>query len=548
MLSRLPRPAALLAAWLLSLVCLPALAWADSDKLETRCYQVADLVIPLSRSTAALPGADSTEKPAQAEPKTLEDRLIGLIVQTVEPDSWSVVGGSGVIAYFPLTMSLVVRQVPAIHEKVQDLLTTLRRLQDQEVALEVRLVAVADDFLEQTGLSPNETFLNDRQVYHLLESAQGDARTNVLQAPKLTVFNGQSATVNITNTQYFLTGVEWVASEKQTTIRPKNEPTTTGIRMTTQPVVSADRRFVQVYLKIDQTELASAVPQVSVSLPVAGNNGKAAPVTQLLQQPQLTSLTVEKTVVVPDGGTVVFFGFKKQTETRYENGPPVLSKVPYLNRLFKNVGYGTEAQTLLILVTPRIIINENEEASVAEQCGYGQGGYCQAVVKGPKKAPRKCEEPAAEDEETDPAPAASPEEERLKHFWGDYYHALKKYYAILSDIDWVAFYKNHGYPIYHSASGWHQRLDSLSSGHCQSHDAAGCSSHADGGTARPLPGLSAAGRRASGRLAWPGHASASPASRVSDHGRRLFRGEWVCASPSHASASSAPDHGGTRLL
>ena len=39
----------------------------------------------------------------------------------------------------------------------------------------------------------------------------------------------------------------------------------------------------------------------------------------------------------------------------------VLSKLPYVNRLFRNVGYGREAQSLLLMVTPRIIINSEEE-------------------------------------------------------------------------------------------------------------------------------------------------------------------------------------------
>jgi hypothetical protein len=41
----------------------------------------------------------------------------------------------------------------------------------------------------------------------------------------------------------------------------------------------------------------------------------------------------------------------------------------------------------------------------------------------------------------------TPEEERLQHFWHDYYHALKEYYCALDHLDWVAYYKNHGYQI-----------------------------------------------------------------------------------------------------
>ena len=41
----------------------------------------------------------------------------------------------------------------------------------------------------------------------------------------------------------------------------------------------------------------------------------------------------------------------------------------------------------------------------------------------------------------------TPEEKRLQHFWHDYYHAMKCYYGALDHIDWVAYYKNHGYQI-----------------------------------------------------------------------------------------------------
>jgi len=41
----------------------------------------------------------------------------------------------------------------------------------------------------------------------------------------------------------------------------------------------------------------------------------------------------------------------------------------------------------------------------------------------------------------------TPEEERLQKFWHDYYHAMQNYYGALDNIDWVAYYKNHGYQI-----------------------------------------------------------------------------------------------------
>ncbi len=45
------------------------------------------------------------------------------------------------------------------------------------------------------------------------------------------------------------------------------------------------------------------------------------------------------------------------------------------------------------------------------------------------------------------------EEERLQRFWHDYYDALARYYRALDHIDWVAYYKNHGYQINAACGG-----------------------------------------------------------------------------------------------
>jgi len=92
-----------------------------------------------------------------------------------------------------------------------------------------------------------------------------------------------------------------------------------------------------------------------------GSQGVPIPFTQFLQQPDFTTLTISTTVVCPDGGTVLLGGIKRLSEGRNEFGPPFLSKIPYLNRLFKNVGIGRDAQSLMMMVTPRIIIQEEEE-------------------------------------------------------------------------------------------------------------------------------------------------------------------------------------------
>lgn len=83
--------------------------------------------------------------------------------------------------------------------------------------------------------------------------------------------------------------------------------------------------------------------------------------------PNFSFVTVNTTVSVPDGGTVLLGGIKRLSEGRNEFGVPILSKLPYINRLFKNVGIGRETQSLMMMVTPRIIIQEEEEERLGIQ-------------------------------------------------------------------------------------------------------------------------------------------------------------------------------------
>ena len=213
------------------------------------------------------------------------------------------------------------------------------------------------EWLQQQG-----AFLNEKQVARFLEASQGDGRTTVFQARKLTTLDGQTAYVDCTRKQPFVTGCEVVQRDGQPMIVPKMEDVVTGFRISACPKVSADRRFVQVNLDMNQTDLASpAVPQFPVTIQIKGDQDKPIPFTQYLQQPKVNALRIQKTVTIPDGGTVLLGGLKRETEVRHEDDTPVLSRVPYVNRLFKNVGYGRETQMVYVLVTPRIVVPEEEE-------------------------------------------------------------------------------------------------------------------------------------------------------------------------------------------
>jgi type II secretory pathway component GspD/PulD (secretin) len=402
---------------------------------------------PFASSATPTPGTPGVTK--RGPSNTMEETLIKLITSTVAPRSWSEMGGPGTIDYFPMTMALVVNQSADIQDQIFDLLNALRRLQDLEVAVEVRFITITEDFFERIGVNfsfnilnngttkfePQLTsgvfqldprfindftpgrflaglnpagqitstldipvtvqtfaqalppfggypqvpgygglamglaFLSDIQVFLFMEAVQGDTRFNVMQAPKLTMFNGQTATLTAGDFTPFVTGAgTYVNGQGQFFFQPQFNAFYTGITLTVQPVVSADRRFVRMSLTPNLTNfVTTVVPLFPIVVPVFpqlnNTNLQGQPIvfTQFIQQPVTTTLSVATTVVVPDGGTVLLGGLKRLAEGRTEFGPPILSKIPYINRLFKNVGYGREAHSLLMMVTPRIIIQEEEE-------------------------------------------------------------------------------------------------------------------------------------------------------------------------------------------
>jgi general secretion pathway protein D len=74
-----------------------------------------------------------------------------------------------------------------------------------------------------------------------------------------------------------------------------------------------------------------------------------------------STLGVQTTVVVPDGGTVTVGSYSQASESRVEYGAPVLGKAPYVGRGFRNVGYGRSLSTRKVGVTARVIDLREEE-------------------------------------------------------------------------------------------------------------------------------------------------------------------------------------------
>lgn len=221
--------------------------------------------------------------------------------------------------------------------------------------------------------------LSDIEAYFLINASQGDRRSNVLQAPKVTLFNGQQAFVSDTSQTPFVISVIPVVGDFAAAQQPVIVVLSEGTFLTIQAVVSNDRRYVRLTVvpffsqigEVNEFTFEGSSTSTASSdesgLDDAGKpKDKKEEATRTrsgttVQLPTFSFVTVTTTVSVPDGGTVLLGGIKRLSESRNEFGVPLLSKIPYVDRLFRNVGIGRETESLMMMVTPRIIIQEEEE-------------------------------------------------------------------------------------------------------------------------------------------------------------------------------------------
>lgn len=368
--------------------------------------------------------------------------LINLIQQTITPDAWDIGGGTSTMLEFRQNLSLVVSAPQETHEAIADLLKSLRSLGDLQVTIEVKFIQLQDTFFEQIGvdfdvkfddnvrqiprddqgpsvavglssglgsgaptftsdldltLSNNFTvtppfgapdigqattfgmaILSDMELFFFLQASQGNSRQNVLNAPKVTMYDGQTASINDTAQRPFVTSFQPVVGDFAVAQQPIIVVLNEGTMLNVQSVVSQDKRFVRMTLNPQFTRIESADRQFTFQ---GRRSTRTGTVTSILnpngsrirddeeevtegttvQQPTFGTTNISTTVNVPDGGTILLGGIKRLQEGRTERGTPILSKIPYLSRLFKNNAIGRTTNTLMMTVTPRIIIPEEEE-------------------------------------------------------------------------------------------------------------------------------------------------------------------------------------------
>ena len=383
-----------------------------------------------------------------------------IITSVIEPDSW--LDGDAFMSFHYATQSLAIRQTEEVHAQIEDLLTQIRKMNDLQVAVEVRYITLSDSFFERMGTSFDMVFrndnafgritqsqhtlptadgtqettttskgnnvivglrapgeftvdasipiyqdsfgiaipsfggynpaagistgfalLNDIETYFFISAAQGDRRNSVMEAPKVMLQNGQMGSVYDYTQVPFVTSVIPVVADFAIGYQPIITTLNQGNVLRVQATASNDRQSVRLtlnptfttlvrvetfrYVGDDESSEETQTTRGDDTSSITSDPRSTSRTTRTarsgitIQQPVTATFSVQTTVTCPDGGTVLLGGIKRLSEGRVEAGTPILNKIPYIQRLFANTAIGRETQSIMIMVTPRIIIQEEEE-------------------------------------------------------------------------------------------------------------------------------------------------------------------------------------------
>jgi len=206
---------------------------------------------------------------------------------------------------------------------------------------------------EGLGLSLGLLVGNTRQLNIQLQASQSTGQTRILSAPSIIATDNIAATITVgqsvpTLSSQAVSGVQQDGSSLFTNTVNNIQ---TGVTLSITPRVNASGIVTMI---VDQ----------EVSVPQAPPPGG-------IQSPSIDRRNVSTQLTVNDGDTVAIGGIIQETFINSRSGVPVLSQIPVLGAAFGTTSRSTAKTELVIMLTPRVIYDENEVLTMSEELKVG---------------------------------------------------------------------------------------------------------------------------------------------------------------------------------
>jgi len=193
------------------------------------------------------------------------------------------------------------------------------------------------------GATVGISILDDLEMRALVRLVEKNIAFQLVNSQELTVMNTQRANVTMVQQVSYVKDFDVEVAQAAFIADPQVDILQDGIVLDVRPTIAYDRKYIALELRPTVAELVRPIPTFTSSLA-----GSTLAVT--IQLPELNVRTINTTVTVPDGGTVLIGGLKQIHEKERKAETPWLGSLPILSLLFKSEGRSEENESLMIMV------------------------------------------------------------------------------------------------------------------------------------------------------------------------------------------------------
>ena len=194
-------------------------------------------------------------------------------------------------------------------------------------------------------------------------------RVQILSSPRLVVSSGKTAMINVGTQVPIITSQQTDPSGTiggTSTILQSIQYRSTGVTLNIDPTINSNRR-VELTVSQDVSE--------------AQANSLSG-----VQSPIILSRSINTTLTLTDGETVLLGGIISENYSTGNSGIPYLKDIPFLGSLFKTESRGMDRTELIILLTPYIIDSPETSGQIRDAFRDKLGEWASPLGKVGKNA------------------------------------------------------------------------------------------------------------------------------------------------------------------
>jgi len=205
---------------------------------------------------------------------------------------------------------------------------------------------MTNDFSLGSGVTPKGVLsigtIDNDQYRFVMEALNSSGKTRLLSSPSIAVVNNQEAKILVGTTKPYVTTTTTTPSSGPTTVSESVTFIDVGVKLTVIPTIHKDG-YVTMKIK----------PEVSSATSTLVTSSKN-------EIPIVDTSTVDTTIRVKDGVTIVLGGLIKDERSANASQVPLLGNMPLVGGAFRQKNDSVEKTEIMVFLTPRIITGDLE--------------------------------------------------------------------------------------------------------------------------------------------------------------------------------------------